>query len=52
MIVESYKSGTTVWNQKVKYKTVLFGKQYFWMQDVDGTLYLLPSKDDQPDFGT
>ena len=24
--------------------TVLFGKRYFWMQDVDGTIYLAKAK--------
>lgn len=26
--------------QTVLFKTHLFGKDYFWMQDVDGTVYL------------
>lgn len=26
--------------QTILYKTVLFGKEYYWMQDIDGTIYL------------
>lgn len=37
--------------QKVLYLTTLFGKQYFWMQDGDGVVYLAKVGDDgQPDF--
>lgn len=27
-------------SQEVLFKTFLFGKEYFWMKDIDGTVYL------------
>lgn len=42
---------TTYMGQKVLYETVLFGKNYFWMVDGDGTTYLAKKGDDGlPDF--
>ena len=35
--------------QKVQFRTTLFGKDYFWMQDGDGTVYLAKEKDGLPD---
>lgn len=32
------------YTQTVLFQTNLFGKDYFWMQDVDGTIYLLKAK--------
>lgn len=38
-------------NQKILYSTMLFGKQYYWMQDGDGTVYLAHiNEDGTPDF--
>lgn len=48
MITERVKG--SVAGQKILFKTSLFGKDYFWMEDVDGTTYLTKSTDDQPDF--
>ena len=37
--------------QKVLALTILFGKQYFWMQDIEGTVYLAKvGADGNPDF--
>ena len=37
--------------QKVLFHTVLFGKDYFWMQDRDGTIYLVRMDENGlPDF--
>lgn len=36
--------------QKVQFRTELFGKSYFWMQDGDGTVYLAKDVDGVPDF--
>lgn len=36
--------------QKVLFQTVLFGRSYFWMEDGDGTIYLVKEKDGLPDF--
>jgi len=37
--------------QKILFLTTLFGKEYFWMQDMDGTTYLARvGKDGFPDF--
>lgn len=36
--------------QKILFETSLFGKDYFWMQDGDGTIYLAKSVDGVPDF--
>lgn len=47
MIVEAYnpnKSGIA--GQKLLYKTILFGKEYYWLQDIDSTIYLLPVGED------
>lgn len=40
-----------IWhNQEVMFETVLFGKNYFWMKDTDGTTYLAKvDKDGNPD---
>jgi hypothetical protein len=32
--------------QTVLFKTHLFGKDYFWMEDVDGTTYLAHESED------
>lgn len=32
--------------QTVLFKTHLFGKDYFWMEDVDGTTYLVHENED------
>lgn len=38
-------------SQEVLFQTTLFGKQYFWMKDGDGVIYLAKVGDDgQPDF--
>lgn len=37
--------------QKILFKTNLFGKHYYWMQDGDGTIYLAKvGEDGLPDF--
>ncbi len=39
-------------NQKILSLTVLFGKEYYWMQDTDGTIYLMRvGEDSLPVFG-
>jgi len=38
------------YTQKVLFQTHLFGKDYFWMEDVDGQTYLLKEKDGLPSF--
>lgn len=40
----------TYWKtQEVLFATRLFGKDYVWLKDVDGTIYLLPlDEDGQP----
>lgn len=32
---------TVLWyNQKVLFRTELFGREYYWLQDTDDTIYL------------
>lgn len=50
MIVEWYKKKSALQGQRIVAKTILFEKSYFWMQDHDGTTYLLPEKDGRPVF--
>lgn len=40
----------TYFGQRVLFATNLFGKDYFWMQDGDGTVYLAKETDGLPDF--
>lgn len=40
----------TYMGQKVLFRTSLFGKFYFWMQDGDGVTYLVRESDGLPDF--
>lgn len=40
MIVGSFKAGTEFRGQKMLHLTELFGKNYYWMQDGDGVVYL------------
>lgn len=40
MIIERYRADTYVRGQRVLFKTNLFNKEYFWMEDIDGTVYL------------
>lgn len=38
-------------NQKILFRTNLFGKEYYWMEDYEGTTYLVKSGEDGlPDF--
>ena len=34
------KAGSEWMGQKVQFMTVLFGKEYYWLRDGDGTVYL------------
>lgn len=44
------KAGTKWMNQRVEFLTMLFGKEYYWMRDGDGTIYLARvGKDGLPD---
>jgi len=36
--------------QEILFRTILFGKSYFWMKDGDGTIYLAKEVDGLPDF--
>lgn len=45
MIVEYYKD-LKFMSQKVICKTELFGKNYYYMKDVDGTIYLVGMDED------
>ena len=36
--------------QEALFMTTLFDKEYFWMKDGDGTIYLVRSTDGIPDF--
>lgn len=48
--MEKIKANTTWKGQKVLFYTELFGKEYYWMQDIDGTIYLARvGKDGFPD---
>lgn len=40
MITARLKEGSEYAGQKIRFTTELFGKAYFWMEDVDGTTYL------------
>lgn len=40
----------TYMGQEILFRTHLFGKDYFWMKDGDGTVYLVKEKDGIPDF--
>jgi hypothetical protein len=52
MLVQRMKSNANYAGQKVKFLTVLFDKHYFWMEDIDGTTYLLRAVEDKnSDFG-
>lgn len=33
---------TFYYTQEILFRTILFGKEYYWMKDVDGTIYLAP----------
>lgn len=48
MITDRLKG--TFAGQKITYSSFLFGKNYFWMQDGDGTIYLAKNVDGKPDF--
>ena len=38
--------------QEILFETNLFGKEYFWMKDIDGTVYLVKKGEDgTPVFG-
>lgn len=41
MSLTRLKAGTKWFSQKVLFHTVLFGKEYYWMEDVDGTIHLV-----------
>lgn len=41
MITAEYNKESKYINQRIRYRTLLFGKYYFWMSDVDDTWYLL-----------
>ncbi len=36
---------TMYYTQEILFATKLFGKDYFWMKDVDGTIYLAKAVD-------
>ena len=40
----------TIAGQKFLFSTELFGKSYFWMEDGDGTIYLVKDNNGTPDF--
>lgn len=49
MITAYYKTGAMFATQRIRAHTVLFGREYYWMEDVDGTWYLLPvGQDGEP----
>jgi hypothetical protein len=51
LITAVLKKGTTYAGQKILFVTELFGKEYFWMEDGDGTIYLVKlGEDGLPDF--
>lgn len=51
MITEFYKSGSYFASQRLRARTELFGKEYYWLTDIDNTWYLLPvGPDDKPVF--
>jgi hypothetical protein len=51
MIYERFKQGSEYAGQKLLFATNLFGKTYFWMEDGDGTTYLVRvGEDGLPDF--
>lgn len=50
MITEIYNSKSKVFNQRLRARTELFDKTYYWLTDNDGTWYLLPDKDGKPEF--
>jgi hypothetical protein len=51
MIIEWYDKKSRIANQRVHARTVLFGKNYFWLTDTDGTWYLLrEGEDGNPSF--
>jgi hypothetical protein len=51
MILGYYKDSERHMGQKMLAATELFGRQYYWMQDGDGTTYLVPvGEDGRPDF--
>lgn len=52
MIVEQYNPNKSSYaGQRLHYRTVHFGKEYFWLTDIDGTWYMVPmGEDGKPDF--
>ena len=51
MLTHRYKTGTRLAGQKVLFRTNIWGKDYFWMEDGDGTIYLTPEDENgQPSF--
>lgn len=46
MSLTKLKAGSRWYSQKVLFHTVLFGKPYYWMEDVDGTIHLVRSDDE------
>lgn len=39
-VLRKYKEGSEWMGQKILFDTHLFGKNYYWMQDGDGTIWL------------
>lgn len=50
MIIGQFNGKARFGTQKVLFLTNIQDKQYFWMQDMDDTIYLLREVDGEPSF--